>query len=271
VNGPLDWQRWLTKHAEAWKLSEGEARVLNVLAAHVNREGVVTMSHLTEAEIGRRTARNGVPRSPRTIRRILAELRRKGLVTSRQRGPQTACEYQLHEVYPSEQTALHFDALDRSQDRPKVAARQTGRPATSLTESPATQGGLQEREKRTTEEEDAREQIPSVTGLASTLSRVVEVLGTAPGLLVDELSVNAILQGHPERDGYDHERAAWTVTSWAHEGGLSMSSAPRLLQRALLKQQPQPAEHASGRQRREPAAAGTGGRDFSRFKRSAGW
>jgi len=127
-----------------------------------------------------------------------------------------------------------------------------------------------------TTEEEAREQPATVTGLASTLSRVLEILATAPALFVEELSVNAILQGHPQRDGYDHERAAWTVTSWAHEGGLSMSSAPRLLQRALLKQRDGGAQHSQSlarrpTPRREHASTAAGGQDFSRFKRSAGW
>jgi hypothetical protein len=81
-----------------------------------------------------------------------------------------------------------------------------------------------------TEEEGARAIGDGV--LHPQLHDVLAVLHGAPGLLVEELAVNAALMSRPDLDALELARR---VESWAHEGGLNNRAANRLLMAAADK------------------------------------
>lgn len=72
----------------------------------------------------------------------------------------------------------------------------------------------------------------AATGIHPDLQAVLAVLRSAPGLTIDDMAVNAALRSRP---GLDAVAAAELVASWAHEGGLQITSSSRLLFSALDK------------------------------------
>lgn len=86
-----------------------------------------------------------------------------------------------------------------------------------------------EERREETEEEEARE---SDGLIHPQLHDVLAILHGAPGLLVEELAVNAALMSRPDLDAIEVARR---VESWAHEGGLHNRAANRLLMAAADK------------------------------------
>lgn len=238
---PKYWNRWGLRMAELHALSDGEARMLSALCAHANASGEVFAS---EALLAREAGRK-----QRTGREILRSLTRRGLISTEQRGQQVPKRV-LHDVLPVDQLTLEIDAAAPPGRPARAAAASASLPGGGLSagrqggreaDSSALQGGGSFcRQKRTegnsTEEEDARESTGAVTGLVTRLQDVVDLLADAPSVIVEPASINAMLAAFPEPKGYDHLRAAYTVLSWAHEGGLHVSAANRLLEKALLRQ-----------------------------------
>jgi predicted transcriptional regulator len=214
VKGPLDWGRWALKQGELYGLSDGEARVLSVLAAHVNRDGVTVVEFLTEAEIGRR-----VQRSDRTVRRLLARLRDRGLLTSEQRG-RTVARHRLHDVLPVEQLSL-----DTAFDRSPVTGRPTGQPVNSLSTLTGQAVDRQEREEDVAvvavgahaPDADPPNTATSDGVLHPKLDEVLAIFRALPDPYrhVEPASIDSAMQAHA---GVDVVSAAHIVASKVHAG-----------------------------------------------------
>jgi DNA-binding MarR family transcriptional regulator len=249
VNGPAAWRHWASKQRGTWGLTDGQAAVLNELASHANGDGETYISvHALAPLVGRR---------PRTVRKVLRDLQAMGLVSTERRGNGQSARRRLHDVLPVEQPRLEgFDQTGRPADR--QTGNQTGRPATADVPQIGIPGDTQKEKEGFKEEAAAREQTP-IGVLAPTLPRVLEILETAPGLIVVDAAVDAILRAFPESSGYEHERAALSITAGAHERRWNVPFASRQLEYALIAQQSAPRRHASasasaGRSGRRPAA-----------------
>lgn len=238
MRGPLDWGRWALKQGELWGLSDGEARVLTVLAAHANRDGLVAVDFLTEGEIGRRAQR-----SERTVRRILARLRKRGLLSSEQRG-RTVARHRLHDVLPVEQLSLE-DPVDRS----PVTARPTGQPAMSLS---TLSGQADDRQERTGDVVvvEARANDDRSGALHPRLAEVLEIFHALPSPYrhVEPASIDSALQAYPDQDVV---QAAHIVASKVHQGQVFTSHVNTLLLGVLRRMpktvdEPAPASPVSG-------------------------
>lgn len=234
----MDWGRWESKQADLWGLSDGEARVLSVLSKHVNRDGLVTVKFLTHAEIGRRAARKGKHRSERTVRRLLAQLRDRGLVSWTQRGRDVPV-YQLHDVLPFEQPSL--DGFDR----PKMAGRPTGQPAKAVTGHPGQIDGRQGSKEEVVvvvgaHAPDADSQNSNggrVVGvLHPKLDEVLEIFRALPDPYrhVEPASIDAALRAYPDQDVV---AAAHIVASKVH-GGQAYTSHVNTLLLGVLRRMP---------------------------------
>jgi DNA-binding MarR family transcriptional regulator len=249
VNGPAAWRHWASKQRCVWGLTDGQAAVLNELASHANGDGETYISvHALAPLVGRR---------PRTVRKVLRDLQAMGLVSTERRGNGQSARRRLHDVLPVEQPRLEgFEQTGRPADR--QTGNQTGRPATADVPQIGTPEDTQKEKEGFKEAADAREQTP-VGVLAPTLPRVLEILATAPGLVVVDAAVDAILRAFPESDGYEHERAALSITAGAHERRWNVPFASRQLEYALIAQRAPrrnsaTAATAAGRSGRRPAA-----------------
>lgn len=230
MRGPLDWGRWAPKQGELYGLSDPEVRVLQVLAGHVDREGVVKVEFLTHEVIGRLIARNGKPRSQRTVRRLLARLRAHGLVSWTQQGRRVP-RYQLHDVLPVEQLSLDAPAA-----RSEVTGRPTGQPANYLTGDPGQVGDRQERKEEVVVVAARASDDRSNDGLDPRLGEVLAIFEELPSPYchLEPASIDAALRAYPDSDAV---AAAHIVASKVH-GRQAHTSHVNTLLLGVLRRMP---------------------------------
>lgn len=262
------WRKYVETQIEDGAGWGGETELLRVLAGRVSDGGV--------AVIGMPLLMRKLKKSESTVREYFARLRARGVLRTHQRGRGRLAAHELvadpvvrqlsllEDVGRGHHVAAPADPPVRmpAAESPPLAAAGTG-PATT---APATASPPVDRRKASgtpdpavkgqrtaTEEEGARERAHTAsTAVSPSLHAVLEVLEDAPGLHVVDAAVNATLVAFP--DG-DHVRAARRVASWAHEGGLSMTAANRLLWRALERAAaPPPGSCSDGRRRHRPPA-----------------
>ncbi len=262
---------------EELRLPSPEAHLLTVLVDRVTPAGVVRLGvPLLARQLG------GISESQ--VHRRLRKLSGYGIMRTRQQGRGRIALRELIAVPEPVQLSL-FDAAGE----PTVAAPPA--PARAADDAPVVvpwpapavkpcsrvdapkpshqREAAVEQEERTTEGSarcapDPTSDPPRMV-LQPRLDDVLGVLATAPGLAIEPMAVNSALAAHPESAGNDHLSAAFTVASWAFEGGLRHSAANRLLLSALRPQTRPPAAAGGrgheGRARRAPAvpAVVTGG------------
>lgn len=235
----LEWRQWVRGRIEDLGLCCGEANMLRLLGDRASSAGVVRM---------------GVPLMARQLAlseaRVywwLARLRERGLLVSSQQGPGRVAVRRLVAVAEPEQLSLFDEPAARAAmpvPDPAVVAPWPLADATlpSRQREAAVVGQLKEEGAR-----DARDPDRTSLALEEHLEAVLEVLDAAPELFVEAMAVNSALAAHPERAGHDHLRAAHIVASWAHEGGLHVTAANRLLLTVLRKQSLPATARAAGR------------------------
>jgi hypothetical protein len=199
------------------------------------------------------------------VYRWIAELKKRGLLATVQQGPGRIAVRRLLAVPEPVQLSL-FDQLEAPVPAPAAAggaARDAKPAAAPVAPWPRMDATLPSHQREAAVDGQfkqaggarcARKPAPKAGVLEQHLDEVLEVLDAAPGLFVEPMAVNSALSACPERSGYDHLAAAHVVASYAHEGGLHVSAANRLLLAVLRKQTraaPKARWHAG---RRRPAA-----------------
>jgi hypothetical protein len=233
-----EYVQWALAAARVWNLSDGEARMLTAVAAHVNEAGECRASNERLAVLA--------DRHVDTARRLLRRLKRLGLITTVHRHGKTTVRQLCTDRHPAEQLELQLGALEAGGGSPASQGRQ--RPGTSVRVGaqapghPGRSGAHQKELEGLRSGESAREPAPD-QGDASVLvprfDEVVSILAAAkPEILIDDRAILSALEAHPEASGYDHVKAAHRVVAWVHDpcGGPEVASAPRLLWSVLDKQ-----------------------------------
>ncbi len=269
----LEWLRWtrdvMPRLVRQRAITREEGLMLKELGSRADRSGGCFASAVTLGE--------GIGVGGRQAERLLCGLRAKGLVSSVPRGRGCVRTLQPAAVPDLLTGQLSFDDLldgllaEPVCDAPPAPAPAVGAvvvvagPPTSASGPPTSRCRTKE-VKAFKEGEGAPARDPDRVGvLQPHLDEVLDVLNGAPGLMIEPLAVNSALAAFPEASGYTHLSAAHTVSSWAHEGGLRITSANRQLMAALRRQiRPASAQRApwtpahDGRARRAaPAPAGT--------------
>jgi hypothetical protein len=233
-----EYVQWALGAARLWNLSDGEARMLVAIAAHVNEHGECRASNERLAVL--------VDRHPDTARRLIRRLKRLRLITSSHLRGKTAVRRLCTDRLPVEQLELDLARLEAEGGHSGAQGRQ--RPGTSVRVGaqapghPGRSGAHQKGLEGLRSGESAREPAPD-QGDASVLvprfDEVVSILAAAkPEILIDDRAILSALEAHPEASGYDHVKAAHRVVAWVHDpcGGPEVASAPRLLWSVLDKQ-----------------------------------
>lgn len=277
----LWWRHWKRRMVEELDLSATEAHTLEMLVDRASGEGVVRLGvPLMAAQLRLK--------SESQVHKRLGALTRHGLLSTRQLGPGRIARRQLCAVpvppAPEQVQLSLFDGEPAAAEAPEPAAAvfpvapwsvvtveacpRIDAPKPSHQCEAAVEVAVETTEGSARCAPDPASDPPLKVSmvLQPRLDDVLGVLGTAPGLVIEPMAVNSALAAHPESAGHDHLRAAFTVASWAFEGGLRHSAANRLLLSAL-RPQTRPAAAAGGgrghegRARRAPAvpAVVTGG------------
>lgn len=238
----LDYVRWAREEIPARGLDRSEAQVLQALASWAGRDGCCCPGVERIAEVSVLSSRQ----THRALRCL--EQRRMVCTTRRGRGRSARRRLLVEAPVEHEQLALDFTAT-RVDDHSAAVSD------VPLATSDVPSGGTQ---KEQTEGADnsggsGREEPEMV--LSPALSAVLEVLEAAPGLMVEPMAVDSALRAFPAGE---HVEAAHVVASYAHEGGLRVPAANRLLLAELRKQRDRRLAAAgrphSGRRRRRPAS-----------------
>jgi len=238
----LDYVRWAREEIPARGLDRSEAQVLQALASWAGRDGCCCPGVERIAEVS--------VLSSRQTHRALRCLEQRQMVCTTRRGRGRSARRRLLVEAPveHEQLALDFTAARVDTHSPAVSD-------VPLATSDVPSGGTQ---KEQTEGADnsgggGREEPEMV--LSPALSAVLEVLEAAPGLMVEPMAVDSALRAFPAGE---HVEAAYVVASYAHEGGLRVPAANRLLLAELRKQRDRKLTAASrphsGRRRRRPSS-----------------
>lgn len=98
------------------------------------------------------------------------------------------------------------------------------------------------------------------------LADVLEVLNSAPGLVVEDYAVHLAMLSRPARDALP---AARLVAAWAHEGGLRITSASRLLFSAFERLESGEARRDGVKEAASQRELARGGRATERDERRA--
>jgi hypothetical protein len=256
----IEWVRWgrdvMPRLVSQRAISRGEGLMLKELCSRSDRCGGCFASARTLGE--------GIGVGERQAERLLDGLRSKRLVSSARRGRGCIRTLQPDAVPDLLTGQLSFDdLLDGLIPEPVQQALPAEPQPASVPAAPPTSSsglptsGCREKEEKFAGGGDARSaSTPDRTSevLEEHLVEVLAILEAAPGLFVEPLAVNSALAAHPERVGYDHLAAAHVVASYAHEGGLHITAANRLLL-AVLRKQPRPAKPGAA-----PGARWHGGR-----------
>jgi len=240
----LDYVRWAREEIPARGLDRSEAQVLQALASWAGRDGCCCPGVERIAEVS--------VLSSRQTHRALRCLEQRQMVCTTRRGRGRSARRRLLVEAPveHEQLALDFTATRVDSHSPAVSD-------VPLATSDVPSGGTQ---KEQTEGADnsgghEREEARVLSPLSPALSAVLEVLEAAPGLMVEPMAVDSALRAFPAGE---HVEAAHVVASYAHEGGLRVPAANRLLLAELRKQRDRRLVAASrphqGRRRRRPAS-----------------
>lgn len=121
-------------------------------------------------------------------------------------------------------------------------------PSRHVTESPPP-------DQTTPMEGEGKRASTRASALHPDLTAVLAILEAAPGLVVEAMAVDSACRAH---GGRDVVAAANIVASWAHEGGLQITSASRLLHRALDRQTTDAARRDRALSTSRPPAARAG-------------
>lgn len=251
----LEWRQWAREQVERLELSAGEANVLRLLADRANARGAVTLGiaifvrqlRLSESQVYRLlqklTDRRLLQTTPRgrgrvPLRELVAEPTEKQLSLFDDPPADVSAAAGSPPLRAAADTGVR--PAPPAQPCPRIDARMPSHQC-----DPAVEGAA----ATAPTEEGARERAQAPPpALSPSLPAVLAILEQADGLHVVDAAVNAALSAYAD---FDHERAAWTVVSWAQEGGLAHSAANRLLMSALRKQlEQQPPRGCDDRGRR---------------------
>jgi hypothetical protein len=97
-----EYVQWALAAARVWNLSDGEARMLTAVAAHVNEAGECRASNERLAVLA--------DRHVDTARRLLRRLKRLGLITTVHRHGKTTVRQLCTDRHPAEQLELQLGA-----------------------------------------------------------------------------------------------------------------------------------------------------------------
>lgn len=266
----LDFVRWAREQPALRSLTRSQSQVLTQLATFVDRRG--------ECFVSTRVIASGAVISERHAQRVLGELGRLGLVSTRLRGRGRAaarrlcCDAAMPAPPCPRGTLPLFDAAltpaapvaGTPPIASPVTAAVTGSAPPSETSAPPSDVRQKEqglgREEETRCARPALEHDPLVDRplvVAPRLDDVLSILAGVPALngRIESYMVNSTLLSMPEAAGYDHLRAAGYVAQRAFEDGAHGGAAHARLAGALRNQHRAAAAGPCGRGgRRRPAA-----------------